>query len=162
MKLIDDRGRIFGLINIIDLLVILVVLGVIWGLLTRTAVLERFNRSYEEKPVEILFLVENVRQYTVDVIQPGEVVREFRSDETVGTIKTVEVRDYKEKAPDAAGNWHMSPVPGKKELYITVEGRVKEYNGVFKVGQSDLKVGGKITLKGKRFNVETFVLKIQD
>ncbi|RJQ24500.1 MAG: DUF4330 domain-containing protein [Peptococcaceae bacterium] len=162
MKLIDDRGRLFGLINIIDLFVVLIVLGVVWGLLTRTAVLERLNRSYAEKPVEILFLVENVRQYTVDAIQPGEVVRELRSDETVGTIRTVEVRDYKEKVPDLEGNWHMSPVPGKKELFITVEGRLKEYNGAFRVGQSDIKVGSKVTLKGKRFNVETFVLKIQD
>lgn len=162
MRIIDDRGRLFGLINVIDLLVVVVVVGVVWGLLTRTAVLERLTRSYVEKPVEILFLAENVRQYTVDAVQPGEVLRELRSDGEVGTVKTVEVRDYKEKAPDAEGNWHMSPVPGKKELYITVEGRLKEYNGAFRVGQSDIKVGSKVTLKGKRFNVETYVLKIQE
>lgn len=162
MKLIDEKGRIFGFLNIIDLIIILLLLGAIWGIFTKTAVLKRLGKNYTVSRVQIVVLVENVRQYTVDVVKPGDVIKELRSGEQVGVVKEVKVEDYKEKAPDAQGVWHLSPVPDKKNIYLTLEGNLKAYNKEFRAGQTDVKVGTKINLKSTLYNFESFVLKVQE
>jgi hypothetical protein len=101
-----EKGKIFGLLNIIDLIIILLILGAIWGVFAKTSLLGRIKQNYVVSPIQVLIIVENVRQYTVDVVKPGDLIKESRSGEQLGVVKEVMVEDYKEKAV-----WRMSPVP---------------------------------------------------
>jgi len=157
-----EKGKLFGLLNIVDLIIVLLILGAIWGIFAKTSLLGHIKQNYTVSPVRVLIIVEGVRQYTVDVVKPGDPIKESRSGEQLGVVKEVKVEDHKEKTSDAQGVWHMSPVPGKKNIYLTVEGNLKAYNDEFKVGQTDIKVGTKITLKSKLYNFEGFILKFQE
>ncbi|WP_194174818.1 DUF4330 domain-containing protein [Desulfofundulus thermobenzoicus] len=161
MKFIDEKGRFFGVLNIIDLLIILLVLGAIAGIFAKTSVLKRINRNFTEVPARMQLIVENVRQTTADAVKPGDIIKEVRSGEQLGVVKEVKVEDYKEKAADSQGNWHMSPVPDKKTIFITLEGNLKSYNNEFRAGQTDIKIGSKVNVKSNMYTFEGYILKIE-
>ncbi len=91
----------------------------------------------------------------------GDVIRELRSGAELGVVKDVKVQDHRKQAPDAQGNWHMSVVPGRKTVILTVEGDLPAYNHQFRVGQADVKVGSKITISSNRYNFEGVFIKVE-
>ena len=66
MKIIDEKGKLFGKINIIDLIIVLV----IFALSAATFIKFRTSDAYMSKDtiIEYTLLVENVRTPTVDAL----------------------------------------------------------------------------------------------
>ncbi len=159
MKIIE-KGKLFGYLNIFDVVIVLLILGAVGGLFAKTATLKKVMKDYTVSRVQTVLLVNNVYPEQAESIRPGAVVSELRSGEALGVVKEVRVKDYMEKAPDAQGNWHWSPVPGKKDVFITVEGDLKSYNGFLRVGQVNVAAGCKINITSPGFGFEAQVLKV--
>ena len=63
-RFLDERGRIFGKVNVVDILVLLVIIAVVVF-----AVVRFTGASSETVPLKVTYTVEEVRQATVDAIQ---------------------------------------------------------------------------------------------
>lgn len=161
MKLFE-KGKLFGLLNIVDIIVILLVLAAVAGVLAKSSVLERMMVKSTVSHVRTQYYVEDIIPASAAVPQIGDIVRDIRSGGELGAVKEISVQDYHEQAADAQGNWHMSPVPGKKTVILTAEGEMTKYNNQFRVGQSDIKVGSKITISSDLYNFEAIIIKVEE
>lgn len=155
-----EKGKLFGYLNIFDVVIVLLILGALVGVFAKTAALKKMMRDYTVSHVRTVLLVTNVYPEQADAVKPGAVVSELRSGEAIGVVKDVQVRDAMERASDAQGNWHWSPVPGKGDVFITVEGDLKSYGGFLRVGQVNIAAGCKLNITSPGFGFEAQVLRV--
>lgn len=155
-----EKGKLFGLLNIVDIIVILLVLAAVVGVAAKTSVFKKMIVKSTVSHVRTVVYVDDILPVSAAAPQLGDVVREIRSGETLGVIKAINVQDHLEKAFDAQGVWHMNPVPGKKTLVLTLDGDIQAYNHQFRVGQADIKVGSKITISSDLYNFESVIIKV--
>ena len=162
MKFIDEKGRIFGKINIFDLIVLLAVILVIGAvgykivrnnqkgqILVKTYVITVKCSSVPEKFTENLKKDDRI-YYDSDGFTNGKIVdiKEFPA------VTTVETDD---------GKLVETENPGYKDVYVDIEVQDKLDEPDIRVGRYAVAVGGKFTVKTiYAMSQEGLVLDIQE
>lgn len=152
MKFIDEKGRLFGKINLIDLLVILLVLAVLLAVLWKTvgkrasenAAAQSIRAEYTvlcaETPKEICAYAEN---------QVGEKLLNnavFLDATITGCVaEPVDAED-----PDKGYN-----------LYITIDAQATTQNNVFKVSSQEIRVGYEYNVKTPYFELPGVICDLE-
>jgi hypothetical protein len=157
-----EKGKLFGLLNIVDIIVILLVVAAVVGVGAKTSVLRKMTAKSTVSPVRTEVFVDDILPVTAAAPKVGDVVRELSSGEELGVVKDVKVEDHVEKASDAQGNWHMNPVPGRKSVTLTLEGDLTAYNNQFRVGTMNIKVGSKITISSDLYQFESVIIGVEE
>lgn len=143
MAIVDEKGRLFGKVNLLDLVVVLLVL----------AVAGRFGYSRlkanvatgQDKVIEMAILVPNVSKATVDALKVGDVLKDSKSGTVIGKLVKVEPAQAVVAFEDPAGMVHQRQAsPDRFDVRVTVSGtaRVTD-NGVMMgaAGGIEMKVG---------------------
>lgn len=147
MKLIDNKGKLFGLINIIDLTTVLVlgllVFGGVKRLKSQPIVVDKTSEAF------ITYRVEDVRMATVDNVVIGDPLYHYDKGEYIGVIEEVEFKAF-EEALESNGEWVMAPIPGKYVVNLKVKANVKNNPDVILVGGEQTRVGTQYRMKNKR------------
>ena len=147
MKIINEKGKLFGLINIIDLAVVLaLVLLVVGG-----------AKRFKNKPIIkdesteaiITYEVAEIRQATVDNLVVGDKLQHYDRGGIVGEIVEVNIEPHKEEL-EYNGEWVNAEVPGKFDAYIKVKANVSDSPDVIVVGGEQTRVGTQYRMKSKR------------
>jgi len=161
MKLIDERGRLFGILNIIDLLIISIIAAALLGAYYKFGLLNRMEgpQTVQDK-TEVTIWVKDVSKYVVDAISEGDMVKEVRSNNEIGKIIKKEVAPYTDKASTSEGKWVVSEVPGKYSVFITME-TPGSPDGNLMLGSSEAKVGAQLLVKGPKFKVESYIVEVK-
>lgn len=146
MKIIDEKGKLFGLINVIDLTVLLVlVLLVVGGA-------KRFKSkpivTNEQTEAEITFEVSDVRMATVENIIEGDELYHYDRGGHLGEIVKVDYEPYREPL-EKDGEWINAEVPDKYTVTFTVKTKVKNNPDVIIAGDEQVRVGGQYRVKNK-------------
>lgn len=130
MKVIDEKGRLFGLINLFDLLVILLIISFILGIYF-VFVRDKGQGSGESIKVEYELLLEKPRKALyIDAFAPGEKLYFKESDVFIGTIREVKSKDAWEYDSDIQGNWVKQKTDGFYDIILVVEAdAIKVENG---------------------------------
>lgn len=158
--MVDEKGRLLGLINIIDLAVLLVLLLVlIFGI--RKIFFVNPGYQPEDKIVQVLLLVEDVRQPTVDAISIGDRVREKNSNGFFGTITDLEVEAATEMVATATGKLVESEVPGRYNLFLTLESPAEVTAEYIKITGQQVRIGLTPTIRTQIYQVETVVFGLE-
>ena len=135
MKLIDEKGRLFGKINLIDLLVVLVIVVAAAALLWKFAG-HKAAEAITAKPKTATFtvLVQDVPQEVCEFAKTQIGEQLTNSDKLIdATVTAAEYRAVEDqKNPD---------------LYLTVEADVSYASYVYKVGSQEVRVGFDYILK---------------
>lgn len=147
MKMVDNKGKLFGLINIIDLAVVLVVALIIFG----------GAKRMKSKPVivnettkaRITYEVSEVRTPTVENLVEGDFLQHYDRGGLIGDIVEVTSEPYKEKL-DYNGEWINAEVPGKYNAYVVVEADINNSPEFIVVGGEQTRIGGQYRMKNKR------------
>jgi len=159
MKFIDEKGRLFGRVNLFDLMVILLILALIGGASYKYLYLDK-KVTLNESDITVTLWIEDIRQVTVDTIKVGDVVREYDSNLVFGKIVKKEVKPHYEQVATADGKIVNSEVEGKYDVYITLECRGIASNNAISIASKEVKIGGTIILNHKYYAVRTRVVKI--
>ena len=93
MKIINEKGKLFGIINIIDLGVILIIALLIGGGAKRMK--KNPGITAETKKALITIEVSDVRTPTVDGIVIGDPLYHYDKGEKIGDIVDKKVENYK-------------------------------------------------------------------
>jgi len=157
-----EKGKLFGLLNVVDIIVILLVLGVVGGVAAKTSVLRKMVVKSTVSQVRTQVFIDDILPVTATAPKLGDVVRELSSGDELGVVTNVQVEDHLEKASDAQGNWHMNPVPGRKTVILTLDGNLTAYNHQFRVGTFDIKVGSKITINSDLYQFEGVIIGVEE
>ncbi|WP_066495994.1 DUF4330 domain-containing protein [Abyssisolibacter fermentans] len=162
MKIIDNKGKLFGLINVIDLLVLLIIVlavgGVGYKLKNRPTSLGGSNTQKVTLSVE----VSGVRQATVDGMQEEDKLFHYDRGNYFGQIKKIEVLPYKEAVATSEGKVVLADVPEKFNVFLEVESDAAISDSLVVVGGEHTRIGSQFRLKNKKIAVFGTVLKIDE
>lgn len=125
--MIDDKGRLFGKISIIDIFIILVIISVVL-----VAYFKFGNKSYsgvreKEQLVHMKFFTPEVEDFTLIVEEGDNVVNETNGS-NLGKVVEVNIGDSLVISPDSEGKLIPSAKEGYSSMEITSEvmGRITE------------------------------------
>lgn len=98
--MIDEKGRLFGKVNVLDLVVVLVLLAGV-SYLGYRYVRPEATAPAQTKTIEVTLLITPVRQPTIEELQVGKDVVETKAKVVLGTIVAVETRPAQRSGSDA-------------------------------------------------------------
>ncbi|MBO8164473.1 MAG: DUF4330 domain-containing protein [Brevibacillus sp.] len=161
MRLIDNQGRLFGKVNLIDFLLILVVLGAVaFGVYKMTQGEVVINAP--EKTVTVQFYGNALYPFVVENIKEGDTIRSLESNDVIGKIvKIDEVKEAINLVSTADGRTVISEIPDKYSIYFTVEGKASLVNNILQAGSTPLLAGHELKIKGTSFTMFSVISKVQ-
>ena len=146
MKIIDEKGKFFGKINIIDLLIVVV----IFALAMATFVKFRTSDEYMSKDtvIEYTLLVENVRMPTVDALQEkADGIIDYETKKEIGDIVNTEISGASELELMTDGTYKEVKFKDKYDVLLTLQTKGTETeDNFFTLSGKKLVVGDNITI----------------
>jgi len=160
MALIDGKGRLFGKVNIIDLLIVLLIISIVGGAY-RVFFGGRSKQVVETSKVTYDFEITNVNMEFVDAINPGDPIRDSVRGNEIGTVVSKTSRNATMLNEDLInGKYVIADVPDMYDVIITIEGQANITPANIIIGGAEIKVGKKFSIKGKGYANQGFVTKI--
>ncbi len=152
---IDDRGRLFGRVSVVDIIVLLLIVAVAafaWG---RFAGDQAKIKDYR---MEVFIAATRVAQ--VDQSNVGDTVRD-EGGAVLGRIEKVFPEPTKIDVVDAEGNvkqgatsWFLT------DITITIKGQAQVSGGVITVGGNPLRVANPLVLVGRDYSPKTVIIHV--
>ena len=127
-RFIDDRGRLFGLISFIDVIVLIAV--VILAIASFTGISEIDNPIVAARTVPVTYDVKIsvVRQMTVDMLRIGDHIYN-ESDAYIGTVVGISVTEAEVLEALLDGTFVMGKAHERYDVVLTIEAQCSFNNG---------------------------------
>jgi len=126
--IIDDKGRLFGKISLIDIFVVIILVLVFMVVYLNIGTNSKAAVRENEQPIRITFYKEALEDFTVDALEVGARVENDTNGTFMGNIVDIEVGESINYMPDVNGQEVASPMEGYSSVKITTEvmGRLSE------------------------------------
>lgn len=162
MKLIDDKGRIFGLVNYIDLFLILAVLFVLgrFVLVDGEGAFPDGLNSDSSKEVEILYYVKGVKDVSTNGVQIGDVFRDVTTNNVIGEVTKIDIQPSSIMTTDEKGNVVYSEIPDRFDMYVTIKGMGQITDNEIKVANEEIKIGKTSQIQSRMNRLEAIIYGI--
>lgn len=151
MAIIDDKGKVFGRINLIDLTLVfgvLIVAVAAFAMLTKTGKVVTIK---EDKTVSYTVIVKAIRPEVASFVKEGDLVKKQVTQGVIGTVKKVEVKPAQMVIDTADGRKVLATSPIEKDAYITIETKGRAGNDIIATGNEVLRVGDRFNMITKWF-----------
>ena len=119
-KLIDENGRLFGVISIVDVIVIVIALALIGAIYAKFHVLEKTSTTTPTTAVTYQVKVSTVRSAAVETIREGDTVYSSTGVE-LGTVAGISTEPAQRSTPLSDGTLVLAPIENRIDMYLTVE-----------------------------------------
>ena len=138
---IDKKGKLFGKISVLDLIVIVVLIVAVVGCIYKFVV------SSGDTTLNMVIKTGSTRQFTVDALHVGDAVYEVHGDK-IGTITDIRTEQAYETVDTHDGNKQYLPVENRYFVYLTVEaeGTITE-KGYFINGSKQFSKGSSVSIE---------------
>lgn len=121
-RLIDEQGRIFGVVSVIDILVVLIAVLLCFAVYTRFFVkAETSVSSAAQDKFTYEIMVASVREGTKNNLRIGDLVYESENGALIGVITDVSYKDAVTETPLSDGTYVLGPVQDRYDVLLTVE-----------------------------------------
>ncbi|MEA5082670.1 MAG: DUF4330 domain-containing protein [Lachnospiraceae bacterium] len=160
MKLIDEKGKLFGKINVIDCCVLLLIIALGIGAYVKFG-MEKTSNSAAMQPISYSVKIEKVRKVALNNVQIGDTLFDKTSGNAIGTIVAVDSEQATERIKMPNGTIVRGNVENRINLILTVEAEgVVNDSGWFVNKTYELLVGSKKKFITKYFECEGSVNEI--
>lgn len=159
MKIINEKGKLFGIINIIDLSVLLVLILIVVGGAQRMKTKPII--ANETTKAVVTFEVSDVRMPSVENVIVGDPLFHYDKGVYIGDIIEVSYAPYKEPVESGDGKLVEAEVPGKYVINFKVEAEVRDNPDVIVVGGEQTRIGSQFRLKNKKVSFFGTVLGVE-
>ena len=139
MRIIDDKGRLFGLVNVLDLIIIIFVLFVAFGVVSHHMLIAKAPKSGSAKSTKGEELLLKVIYYAQpnDIIQNKDILHPGDTDIMgTATLEKIEVRPIDEKRSD---------------IIVTIKARCHMLDGQYYYSNMSIKVGLPFTFLASQY-----------
>jgi hypothetical protein len=158
-RFLDERGRIFGKVNIVDILVLLVIVAVVIF-----AVVRFTSVGSESLPLRVTYTVEGVRQATVDAIEKSVPINGVVSDDggtVLGKVELVDSLPTEVEYMTPEGELKAFDSPIFNDVNIVVLGEGSRSDNTLRIGGVPMVVGRKVVLRGSGFEVQSVIMDVR-
>ncbi|MDD2422372.1 MAG: DUF4330 domain-containing protein [Heliobacteriaceae bacterium] len=143
MRLVDEKGRLFGLINPLDLIILVAVIALVIGLATKTKTI------VQTTAVEIQFEVLSKRvhpEYAANLNPTDPLLGPagFLDDAKIVAFRTVPSRTSQ---ANAEGQLVPAEDPHYLDVHTLIKGTSRSATADFKIGGQEIKTGREYWLK---------------
>lgn len=156
MKIIDEKGKVLGLVNVIDLIILLVILLVGAGAAYKFT---HKSAQGEIKTVEFKVLVPCVRPELAQAVKVGDKMVQGGSYTPV-TVKSVEIKPGFSVNTNSAGQKVSSYDPYLKDVFVTNEGKVNLSSATISMGGQEIRVGKDYYVKSRDYELKGTILTV--
>lgn len=125
------KGKIFGIINIIDLLIVFVVIGVVAGIFVRFGLTSNKGGFGNSSTFDYVVKVDNIREYSVKGIEKRGSVFAEKTNVKIGEIIDVKVEPCMDDEVTLDGNRKFFERPDRYTAYVTVRADGTEHKGAY-------------------------------
>lgn len=164
MRLLDDRSRLFGVVNPVDLVVVvlllvvaLVVANVLFG---RTPVVS--PGSAAKKDMEVVLVARDVLGFDPSYLKKSDVVSKVGGSGTMGKLVSVEAKPSVRESFDAAGDVEAAESPIAKDVYLTVAGKGTLSDEAVSLGDELIRQNMAMDVMTSRFQMNVRVLSFRE
>ena len=150
--IIDSKGKLFGKVSIIDILIVLVVVAAVAGVGYKMTKSSASPFTAKEDNVIVTFYSEESPDYAVKVAKVGDSVKDFDKGSVFGKVKE-EIKidkalSFSDFTEYENGQWVVGSKPGYCSYYMKVEGTaVANPDGSFSFSNENYYVGRSLTMK---------------
>ena len=152
--LLDQRGRIGGRINVIDLVAVVLLAAL------AAFVYLAFSGGEETATVRTTFVVSEVRNPTVEQLEEGTVVYDLAGNR-LGILETLTITPTPMEVPTADGGLNLVDSALFFDVTAVVRGEGRVSSSSVRVGNVPLRVGKWIVLVGQGYEVRSQVWGIE-
>lgn len=149
MKLFDEKGRIFGLINYVDLLVILMIVLVGAKFLVVDKVQDDITIINNNQEIRFVYEVNGIRDISVGSVQIGDVFKDDKTKGVLGEVVAKEVNKAKMATTNSNGEVIYAEIPDRYVMRLTIKGSGVANDSEVKIGGTVLQIGKLITIDSK-------------
>lgn len=118
---VDKKGKLFGLINIVDLCVIIVVLVAIGAIYFKFNLSSHSDIAASDDKVVITYKVASVRDFTLRQFEIGDKLFLEEDDSFIGDIVNVSKEPAQDYIRTVDGKIKKAQMPDKYDVYVDVE-----------------------------------------
>lgn len=162
MKIIDDKGRIFGLVNYIDLFLVLAVIFVLgrFVLVDREGNFPDKINSDSSKEIEILYYVKGVKDVSINGVKIGDVFKDVTTKNVIGEVTKIDIQPSTVMTTDEKGNVIYSEIPDRFDMYLTIKGIGQITDDEIKVANEEIKIGKTSQIQSRMNRLEAIIYGI--
>lgn len=158
MKIIDEKGKLFGLVNIVDLLVLVAVLLVIGGAAYKFKAHDSGGEG-ATKTVSVTVLAPALRPEMLTNIKVGDKMVSGTSYTDVA-IKDIKIKPAFMVTTDSAGRRVEATDPYLKDLIVTVEGKTVISGGTINLGGQEIRSNKDFYIKSLDYEFKGMILDV--
>ncbi|MCR4804563.1 MAG: DUF4330 domain-containing protein [Clostridia bacterium] len=154
MKIIDKKGKLFGLVNIVDLIVLLLVIAVV-GIVATKLMGSKVTDAVSAKTdcwaqIRIIGAHPSLVTETLRQELPGQHMVAGNAY-LEGTIEDVWLEDYKVQAVTDDGRIVTATDPDKKDIIVLIRFQVAPDTPSPKLGSQEVRAGRTLIVKAQTF-----------
>ena len=134
-KIIDENGRLFGKISVIDVIVIIVVVILAAADYVKYGVLDKTSASVQTTPITYTAVASQVSQSNASLLRDGD---EIYTDSGIdlGKIINVDSKPSSFASQTVDGTYVMATADGKFDVALTIEAPCSESNGRYYINRT--------------------------
>lgn len=158
MKLVDDKGRLFGKMNLLDILGILLLAFLLFlsFLKITDKSIASITSTEENVKVELTLSIVMDKGY-FDVLEVGDKITEDKRELT-GSVTNIEIRDVYATNTDINGKAVDSIDPTKQEALVTIETELLKRGALYKLGKQEARQGLMLFLESDLYKYSTKIV----
>jgi len=162
MKIIDQKGKLFGLINIIDLCVLLIIVLLV-GVVGYKAVGGKIGKLSVNSSKHEVLVTTDCYGLRIDEVA-GALKKDDQLISLTSPVDAYIVSNTSTVAEDvgvnSSGNYVMTTNPLRKDIIITFKMNVDTNSSILKLGSQDVAVGKGLEIKTKNVDIMSVVSSI--
>jgi len=160
MKVINEKGKLFGIINVVDLMCLLIIVLLAAGIGWKVLGPQVQATVAPTATMTSTFRIRGTQAYTLEELERNNLVGQQL---VMGTgyvdayITDVEYVPYRVQVTTDDGTIVDAEDPIKKDVIITVESKIASGAPVLKIGTQEVRAGRTFTLKTRTFEMNVLV-----
>lgn len=166
MKILDEKGKVFSRINVIDFLILLLIIGVFLAFYAKSMLSTKESSIAEDStPVSITYLVNvrSVRTPTVDSLK-ASIGKDIYADTTkppIGKLEKIDVTGAEDFTVKDDGSYVKATIPDKYDvvLTLTVDGMEND-DGIFREEDKPLLLSDSVVICTEDAQTSGEIIKI--
>lgn len=143
--MIDKKGKLFGIVNVIDLFIVLAVVVAVAFISNKF--LNKTVVSADTPTFVVKFYTEEVADYVASQIKVGDKVEDEGKNLSLGTVTDVKTEKGFVYSPNSDGQIVKSYKEGYNSQEITIELKAQSFEHGFVLGGNKYTVGHSLTVR---------------
>ncbi len=149
----EKRGKLFGVLNILDLIILVFLLSLAAALALRGDVKDALGNTADDVTVDYSIRIEPVRVMTYMAVEEGDPLFDNETGNRIGTVTKVTASPYMREVTLLDGSVVTSPDPEYLTVIVFAQGTGKNSDlGVMLGGSRLCSPGGTIKLASTRLD----------